>query len=100
MPNASWNSARLVARLASTMPSPKQHAARQHDDLRPEAVAEAPQAKAAKPITRKLRVMAVEMPVRVQPVSTEIGCRKTASENIAPMLTQVISAPAATITQP
>ena len=60
----------------------------------------APQAKAAKPITRKLRVMAVEMPVRVQPVSTEIGCRKTASENIAPMLTQVISAPAATITQP
>ena len=42
----------------------------------------------------------VQMPVRVQPVSTEIGCRKTASENIAPMLTQVISAPAATITQP
>ena len=45
-------------------------------------------------------VMAVEMPVRDQPVSTEIGCRNTASENIAPMLTQVISAPAATITQP
>ena len=45
-------------------------------------------------------VMAVEMPVRDQPVSTDIGCRNTASENIAPMLTQVISMPAATITQP
>ena len=45
-------------------------------------------------------VMAVEMPVRDQPVSTDIGCRNTASENIEPMLTQVISAPAPTITQP
>ena len=60
----------------------------------------APQRKAATPITRKLIVMAVEMPVRDQPVSTDIGCRNTASENIAPMLTQVMSAPAATMTQP
>ena len=44
--------------------------------------------------------MAVEMPVRDQPVSTDIGWRNTASENIAPMLTQVMSAPAATMTQP
>ena len=36
--------------------------------------------------------MAVEMPVRDQPVSSDIGCRNTASENIEPMLTQVISA--------
>jgi hypothetical protein len=47
-----------------------------------------------------LIVMAVEMPVRDQPVSTDIGWRNTASENIAPMLTQVMSAPAATMTQP
>jgi len=39
------------------------------------------------------------MPVRDQPVSADIGARYTASENIAPMPTQVISAPMATITQ-
>jgi len=40
------------------------------------------------------------MPARGQPVSTAIGCRKTASENIAPKPTQVASAPTATTTQP
>ena len=60
----------------------------------------APQPKAAKPIARKSMVMAVEMPVRDQPVSADMGCRNTASENIEPMLTQVISAPAATTIQP
>ena len=45
-------------------------------------------------------VMAVEMPVRDQPVSADIGCRNTASENSAPIATQPISAPAATTTQP
>ena len=44
--------------------------------------------------------MAVEMPARDQPVASDIGCRNTASENIAPMATQPISAPAATTTQP
>ena len=44
--------------------------------------------------------MAVEMPVRDQPVASDMGCRKTASENIAPMATHPISAPAPTITQP
>jgi hypothetical protein len=33
-------------------------------------------------------------------VPSAIGCRNTASENTAPKATQVISAPAATITQP
>jgi hypothetical protein len=47
-----------------------------------------------------LIVMAVEIPVRDQPVSTDIGWRNTANENIAPLLTQVMSAPAATMTQP
>ncbi len=44
--------------------------------------------------------MAVEMPVRDQPVVSDIGCRNTASENTAPMATQPISPPAATTTQP
>ena len=43
--------------------------------------------------------MALEMPARVQPVASAIGCRKIASENIAPMPTQVISAPTAMMTQ-
>ena len=43
--------------------------------------------------------MALEMPARDQPVSIDIGSRKIASENIAPSATQVISAPAATMTQ-
>ena len=60
----------------------------------------APQPKAAKPIARKSMVMAVEMPVRDQPVASDIGCRKTASENIEPMATHPIRPPAATITQP
>ena len=48
----------------------------------------------------KLSVMALEMPARDQPVAVDIGSRNTASENIAPMATQVINAPTATITQP
>ena len=43
--------------------------------------------------------MALEMPARDQPVAVDIGSRNTASENIAPMATQVMSAPTATITQ-
>jgi hypothetical protein len=38
--------------------------------------------------------------VRDQPVSDAIGCRKTASENIAPMPMHVISMPDPTTTQP
>src|SRR4029453_2647652 len=49
---------------------------------------------------RKSSVAAVEMPVRDQPVSAANGCRKTASESIAPMATQVISMPAPTTTHP
>jgi hypothetical protein len=51
------------------------------------------------PITRKFSVMALEMPARGQPVVSDMGGRKTASENMAPMAMQVISAPIATITQ-
>ena len=51
-------------------------------------------------MARKSSVIALEIAVRDQPVSRVIGSRNTASENIAPTATQVISAPRATITQP
>ena len=35
-----------------------------------------------------------------QPVAAVIGCRNTASENMAPMAMHVMNAPSATITQP
>ena len=44
-------------------------------------------------------VIAPEIPARDHPVSADIGSRYTASENIAPTPTHVISAPAPTITQ-
>src|SRR5438270_13936058 len=49
---------------------------------------------------RKLSVMALDTPVRDQPVACVIGCRNTASDIIAPTATQLISAPMATITHP
>lgn len=51
------------------------------------------------PIVRKSMVIALEIPARDHPVSIDIGCKYTASENIAPIPTHVISAPAPTITQ-
>ena len=49
---------------------------------------------------RKSSVAAPETPARDQPIDSEIGCRNTASDSIAPMPTHVISAPAPTTTQP
>ena len=51
-------------------------------------------------MARKLSVIALDTAARDQPVSRVIGSRNTASENMAPIATQVISAPTATITQP
>jgi hypothetical protein len=53
----------------------------------------------AKAIARKPIVMTVDTPVTDHPVSCEMGRRKTGSENIAPMATQLSKPPAATITQ-
>jgi hypothetical protein len=50
-------------------------------------------------MTRKLSVIALDRPARDQLVSAAIGVRKIASENMAPSATQVISAPAPTMTQ-
>ena len=63
----------------------KQDSTRQHDDHWAEAVGQRPQPKAPKPMVTKTMVMALEMPVRDQPVAADIGCRKTASENTVPM---------------
>ena len=52
------------------------------------------------PMTRKSSVIAIEMPVRDQPVASDIGFRNTGSVNSEPMATQPINAPAATTTQP
>ena len=43
--------------------------------------------------------MALEMPARVQPVASDIGCRKMARENMAPMPTHDMRAPQAMMTQ-
>jgi hypothetical protein len=51
-------------------------------------------------MVRNTMVIALEMPVRDQPVASDIGWRNTAREKVVPMATQPIRAPAATTTQP
>jgi hypothetical protein len=48
----------------------------------------------------QLRRAAVEMPVRDQPMASEMGWRKMLSESIAPIPIQVTRKPAPTMTQP
>ncbi len=98
-PNISWNSSSEVARLANSSPSPSRTAPISTTMRAPKRSLAAPQPKPATPMARKSRVMALDMPARDQPVACAIGCRNTASENIAPIATQEMSAPAATITQ-
>ena len=47
----------------------------------------------------KLMVIAKEMPARDHSVFSDIGVRKTASENIAPIATQPMRPPSATMIQ-
>jgi hypothetical protein len=89
-----------VAWLASTRARPSSTAPISTTMRVPKRSLAAPQPKAPRPMTRKLRVIALDMPARDQPVSVDIGSRKTASENMAPMATHVIKAPTPTITQP
>ena len=58
----------------------------------------APHAMLAGAMARKPMVMAVDTPVTDQPVSFEMGRRKTGRENMAPIATQPSRPPAATIT--
>ena len=98
MPYVSWNWRSDCARLASVSASPSSTAPISTTMRVPKRSLAAPQPKAPRPMIRKLSVMALEMPARDQPVAVDIGSRNTASENMAPMATQVISAPAAMIT--
>ena len=91
MSDAAW--------LASTKASPRQRGADEHYMRVPKRSLASPQPKAPRPMTMKLPVMALEMPARDQPVAVDMGSGNTASENIAPMASQVINAPTATITQ-
>src|SRR6187455_1170366 len=59
----------------------------------------APQPNDPKAMTRKLIVIAKEIPARDQPVSVDMGARNTASENMVPSATQPMRPPSATITQ-
>ncbi len=98
-PNRSWNpdsdSARLAsARLTASTIDPASTTGRG-----PKRSDRLPQARPAAPIVRKPKVIAAEMPVTDQPVSSAIGRRKTGSENIAPKATQPSRPPAATMTQ-
>ena len=58
-----------------------------------------PQARPDAAIVRKPIVMALETPVRDQPVAAVSGTRNTGRQNIAPIATQPRKPPAATITQ-
>jgi hypothetical protein len=94
-----WNASSDVARLASTSASPSSTAPLSTTMRVPKRSLAAPQPKPPRPRVMKLSVIALETPARDQPVSTVIGSRNTASENIAPMATQVMRAPAPTMTQ-
>src|SRR5580658_10335789 len=67
--------------------------------LGPHLSSSAPQPKLAKAIAINPSVIALDMPVRDQPVACDIGCRNTGNENNAPIATQPINPPAATMTQ-
>ena len=99
-PNNSWNCSRLSAWLVATSPMPSSTTPSSTTGRVPQRSLSQPQPNAEAPITRNTRVPAPDTPVRDHPVSADIGCRKTASEKQAPIDTQEISIPAATITQP
>ena len=96
----SWNSSRLVARLASHRPSPSITPPPSATRRGPKRSVSAPQPKEAMPIVRKTIVTALETPMRDQPVASDIGRRKTAREKTVPIATHPINAPAATTIQP
>ena len=89
-----------MAWLAATRPVPSSSAPASTTMRVPNRSDSAPQKNAANPMERKSIVAAAETPLRDQPIASEIGCRNTASDSIAPKPTQVISAPAPTTTQP
>src|SRR6202011_495421 len=100
MPETTWNSIRRVPRGGSARPAPSSTAPDSTTILGPKRSVSAPQKKPPTPMLMNTSVMASDMPVRDQPVASDIGCRNTASENVEPIATQPNRAPAATTTQP
>src|SRR5690349_7852211 len=98
-PKVSWNADSDPARLASVSAVPSNTAPHIVTPRAPQRSLAAPQPNEPNAITRKLMVIANEMPARDQPVSSDMGVRNTASENIAPMATQPMRPPSATMTQ-
>src|SRR5919106_1313196 len=99
-PKETWNWPRVAAWLAITVPNPSRTPPSSTTVRVPSRSESAPQTSDPTPMHRKLKSAAVEIPVRDQPVSAEMGCRKTPSENIAPNPTQVTTIAAPTMTQP
>ncbi len=60
----------------------------------------APQNSDATPMHRKSIIAALEIVDRDQPVASDIGCKNTPSDRAVPNPTQVMTMPAATMTQP
>ena len=98
-PKKSWNSKRLVARLESARPAPSRIVPMRTTGRGPMRSTSRPQARPEAAIVRKPMVIALDTPVRDQPVAAVSGTRNTGSENIAPIATQPRKPPAATITQ-
>ena len=98
-PKQSWNWKRLVARLASARPTPSRTVPIRTTVRGPMRSTSSPQARPEAAIVRKPIVIALETPVRDQPVAAVSGTRNTGRQNIAPIATQPRKPPAATITQ-
>src|SRR5438093_1225305 len=60
----------------------------------------APQMNALTPMQSQLISAVVDMPVRDQPIASDIGCKNTLSESIAPTPTHVMTMPDPTMNQP
>ena len=86
--------------LAITVPRPRRTPPRSTTTRVPSRSDSAPQTNDPTPMLTKLRSAAVEMPVRDQPIASDMGWRKTPSESIAPNPTQVTTIPTATMIQP
>ena len=95
----SWNSRRVCERLARVSAAPNNTAPQSVTPLAPQRSEAAPQPNEPKAMTMKLIVIANPMPARDQFVSPDIGARNTASENMAPIATQPIRPPSATMIQ-
>ena len=77
-----------------------EHAAAEHDGTRADPIGERAPEERPMPMKSQFRRATVEIPVRDQPIDSEIGSRKTLSENIAPSSMHVTRMPAPTMIQP